>query len=79
MVIRWHDGVIVVQRHSFPESGRALMYKQGDIVSSLPLQDDDRVGTPTHCMEMPIQAVYVDWRPQCYEYWKNKHTFGLQR
>ncbi|MEX0557507.1 hypothetical protein [Raoultella terrigena] len=56
VVIRCDDGVIVARLHSFPESGRVLMYKRGDKVSFLPLQDDDIIGTPTLFTQMLKQA-----------------------
>lgn len=55
-VIRCHDGVIVAKLNSFPDSGRALMYRRGDEVSFMPLQDDELVGTPTLFMQMLKQA-----------------------
>ena len=55
-VIRCHDGVIVARLNSFPDSGRALMYRRGDEVSFMPLQDDELVGTPTLFMQMLKQA-----------------------
>lgn len=46
-VIRFHDGVIVARLHSFPDRGRALMYRRGGELSFMPLQDDEMVGTRT--------------------------------
>ncbi|WP_368277773.1 hypothetical protein AB3N49_12525 [Enterobacter cloacae] len=57
-VIRCHDGVIVARLHSFPESERALMYRRGDEVSFMPLQDDEVVGTPTLFTQMLERAGY---------------------
>ncbi len=57
-VIRCNDGVIVARLHSFPESGRALMYRHGDEVSFMPLQDDEIVGTPTLFKQMLERAGY---------------------
>jgi len=57
-VIRCHDGVIVARLHSFPDSGRALMYRRGDEVSFMPLQDDEMVGTPTLFTQMLERAGY---------------------
>lgn len=62
VVIRCHDGVIVARLHSFPESGRALMYKQGEKVSFMPLQDDDIVGSPALFTQMLTQAGYTGFR-----------------
>ncbi|MBM3071682.1 hypothetical protein HV346_13910 [Enterobacter sp. RHBSTW-00994] len=55
-VIRCHDGVIVARLHSFPECERALMYRRGDEVSFMPLQDDEIVGTPTLFTQMLEKA-----------------------
>jgi hypothetical protein len=55
-VIRCHDGVIVARLHSFPDSERALMYRRGDEVSFMPLQDDEMVGTPTLFTQMLERA-----------------------
>ncbi|MGM8445899.1 hypothetical protein DW209_12930 [Enterobacter hormaechei] len=57
-VIRCNDGVIVARLHSFPDSGRALMYRRGDEVSFMPLQDDEIVGTPTLFTQMLERAGY---------------------
>ncbi|WP_275063460.1 hypothetical protein [Enterobacter ludwigii] len=57
-VIRCHDGVIVARLPSFPDSARALMYRRGDEVSFMPLQDDEMVGTPTLFTQMLERAGY---------------------
>lgn len=57
-VIRCNDGVIVARLHSFPESGRALMYRRGDELSFMPLKDDEIVGTPSLFTQMLSQAGY---------------------
>lgn len=57
-VIRCNDGVIVARLHSFPDSGRALMYRRGDELSFMPLQDDEIVGTPTLFTQMLERAGY---------------------
>lgn len=57
-VIRCNDGVIVARLHSFPDSDRALMYRRGDEVSFMPLQDDEMVGTPTLFLQMLERAGY---------------------
>lgn len=57
-VIRCHDGVIVARLHSFPESERALMYRRGDEVSFMSLQDDEMVGTTTLFTQMLERAGY---------------------
>ncbi|HIC1650661.1 hypothetical protein AAHC63_25350 [Klebsiella quasipneumoniae subsp. quasipneumoniae] len=45
VVIRCDDEVIVARLISFPVCERALMYRRGDIVSFMPLQSDEIVGT----------------------------------
>lgn len=57
-VIRCHDGVIVARLHSFPECERALMYRRGDKVSFMPLEEDEIVGTPTLLTQMLERAGY---------------------
>ena len=57
-VIRCHDGVIVARLHSFPECERALMYRRGSMVSFMPLQDDEIIGTPTLFTQMLERAGY---------------------
>ena len=44
-IIRCDDGVIVARLTSFPVCARAVMYRRGDIVSFMPLQPDEIVGT----------------------------------
>lgn len=57
-VIRCNDGVIVARLHSFPDSSRVLMYRRGDEVSFMPLQDDEMVGTPTLFTQLLERAGY---------------------
>lgn len=57
-IIRCHDGMIVARLHSFPECERALMYRRGDEVSFMPLQNDEMVGTPTLFTQMLERAGY---------------------
>jgi len=57
-VIRCQDGVIVARLNSFPDSGRALMYRRGDEVLFMPLQDDEMVGTSTLFTQMLERAGY---------------------
>lgn len=57
-VIRCHDGAIVAKLHSFPDCGRALMYRCGDEVSFMPLREDEIVGTPTLLTKMLEKAGY---------------------
>lgn len=56
-VIRCHDGVIVARLQSFPE-WRALMYRRGSMVSFMPLQDNEIIGTPTLFTQMLERAGY---------------------
>lgn len=58
-VIRCHDGVIVARLHTFPDSRRALMYRRGDEVSFMPLQDDEIVGTPALFTQVLAKAGYL--------------------
>ena len=55
-VIRCHDGVIVARLQSFPECERALMYHRGSMVSFMPLQDNEIIGTPTLFTQMLERA-----------------------
>lgn len=58
-VIRCHDGVIVAKLQSFPEEcDRALMYRRGDLVSFMPLQGDEIIGTPSLFTQMLERAGY---------------------
>lgn len=52
VVIRCDDGVIVARLASFPASERALMYCSGDMVSFMPLQPNEIVGTPSLFAQM---------------------------
>lgn len=52
VVIRCDDGVIVARLPSFPVSERALMYRRGDVISFMPLQPDEIVGTPSLFAQM---------------------------
>ena len=52
VVIRCDDGVIVARLASFPVTERALMYRRGDMVSFMPLQSDEIVGTPSLFAQM---------------------------
>ncbi|EOT5501722.1 hypothetical protein [Citrobacter koseri] len=57
-VIRCLDGVIVARLHSFPECERALMYRRGNMVSFMPLKDDEIIGTPSLFTQMLERAGY---------------------
>lgn len=46
-VVRCCDHVVVAEFMDFPHFDRALIYRNGDIMSFMPLQPDDIVGTPT--------------------------------
>ena len=52
VVIRCDDGVIVAKLPSFPVCERAIMYRRGDMVSFMPLQSDEIVGTPSLFAQM---------------------------
>lgn len=52
VVIRCDDGVVVAWLASFPVTERALMYRRGDMVSFMPLQPDEIVGTPSLFAQM---------------------------
>ena len=52
VVIRCDDGVIVARLPLFPASERSLMYRRGDMVSFMPLQQDEIVGTPSLFAQM---------------------------
>lgn len=51
-VIRCDDGVIVARLPSFPVCERAIMYRRGDMVSFMPLQPGEIVGTPSLFAQM---------------------------
>jgi hypothetical protein len=57
-VIRCHDGVIVARLQSFPECEHALMYRRGSMVSFIPLQNNEIIGTPTLFTQMLERAGY---------------------
>lgn len=57
-IIRCHDGVIVARLKSFPECERALVYRRGEMVSFMPLQDDEIVGKPSLFTQMLERAGY---------------------
>lgn len=57
-VIRCHDGVIVARLQSFPECERALMYRRDSMVSFIPLQNNEIIGTPTLFTQMLERAGY---------------------
>lgn len=57
-IIRCNDGVIVARLHSFPDSDRALMYRRGDELSFMPLQDDEIIGTTTLFTQMLERTGY---------------------
>lgn len=57
-VIRCHDHCVVAKFGSFPDGGRALLYRRGDEISFVPLHPDDIVGTPTLFTQMLEKAGY---------------------
>ncbi|WP_253940978.1 hypothetical protein [Dickeya dadantii] len=59
VVIRCADRAIVAQFDSFPTGDRALMYRQGDLVSFMPLQADEFVGTTKLLTQLLQRAGYT--------------------
>ncbi|AUG99729.1 hypothetical protein CWC46_14335 [Prodigiosinella confusarubida] len=57
-VVRCRDQVVVAKFMDFPDCDRALMYRSGDMVSFMPLQHDEIVGTPSLFMQMLEKAGY---------------------
>ncbi|PWC10681.1 hypothetical protein B4923_16310 [Brenneria roseae subsp. americana] len=57
-VIRCCDRIIVAKLTSFPVCDRALMYRNNDVVSFMPLQHDEIIGTPTLFTQMLEKAGY---------------------
>lgn len=57
-VIRCDDGVIVARLTSFPLCERALMYRRGDEISFMPLQDDEIIGNLSLFTKMLEKAGY---------------------
>lgn len=55
-VIRCQDGTIVATLYSFPDSGRALLYRRGEEVSFMPLYVDEIVGRPKLFTQMLDRA-----------------------
>jgi len=57
-LIRCEDYAVVARFSSFPDGGRALLYRRGDEVSFVPLQPNEIIGTPTLFTEMLEKAGY---------------------
>jgi hypothetical protein len=57
-LVRCHDEVVVAKFSSFPACDRALMYRNGDQVSFMPLRDDEIVGTPSLITQILERAGY---------------------
>ncbi|MFE8049286.1 hypothetical protein [Brenneria goodwinii] len=57
-VIRCRDKVVVAKFMEFPDCERALMYRNGDLVSFMPLQPNEIIGTPTLFTQMLEKAGY---------------------
>ncbi|MCG8155175.1 hypothetical protein JMY81_01005 [Brenneria goodwinii] len=57
-VIRCRDKAVVAEFMDFPDCDRALMYRDGDIVSFMILQPDEIIGTPTLFTLMLEKAGY---------------------
>ncbi|HDT5900690.1 TPA: hypothetical protein QHC20_004810 [Raoultella ornithinolytica] len=57
-LVRCADRAVVAYFESFPECSRALMYRKGDMVSFMPLGEEDIVGTPSLFTMMLERAGY---------------------
>lgn len=57
-LVRCADRAVIAYFENFPECSRALMYRKGDMVSFMPLQPDEIVGTPTLFTQMLKKAGY---------------------
>lgn len=57
-VIRCHDNAVVAKFGTFPDGGRALIYRRGDEISFVPLHPEEIVGTPTLFTQMLERAGY---------------------
>jgi hypothetical protein len=52
------DDAVVARFKHFPVCERALMYRKGDQISFMPLQDEDIVGTPKLITQILERAGY---------------------
>ncbi|WP_023640393.1 hypothetical protein [Dickeya zeae] len=59
VVIRCADRAIVAAFDEFPTCERALMYRRGDLVSFMPLQADEIIGTPRLLTQLLQKAGYT--------------------
>lgn len=57
-LIRCRDNAVIGMFGSFPDGGRALLYRRGDEISFVPLQPDEIIGTPTLFTQMLEKAGY---------------------
>lgn len=57
-VVRCMDEAVVARFKIFPVCERALMYRKGELVSFMPLQPDDIVGTPKLITQILERAGY---------------------
>ncbi|CAH5468428.1 MULTISPECIES: hypothetical protein [Klebsiella] len=57
-LVRCADRAVVAYFENFPECKRALMYRKGDMVSFMPLQPDEIVGTLSLFTQMLKKAGY---------------------
>ncbi|MCZ0823873.1 hypothetical protein [Dickeya solani] len=59
VVIRCADRAIVARFDDFPVCDRALMYRKGDLVSFMPLQADEVIGTTKLLTQLLQRAGYT--------------------
>lgn len=57
-VVRCADRAIIAYLESFPDCQRAMMYRKGDMVSFMPLMEDEVIGTPSMFTMMLERAGY---------------------
>ncbi len=57
-VVRCCDHVVVATFMDFPNFDRALIYRNGTMMSFMPLHSDDIVGTPTLFVQLLEKAGY---------------------
>lgn len=59
VVVRCADRAVVAAFDEFPVCERALMYRRGDLVSFMPLQVDEIIGTPRLLTQLLQKAGYI--------------------
>lgn len=57
-VVRCADRAIIAYLESFPDCQRAMMYRKGDMVSFMPLMEDEVIGTPSMFTKLLERAGY---------------------